>query len=129
LVTASAARSNDPVSSRRFRTCAAFVQGLFETRVAVERLQRPGAFARQVRDGLDRHRPPIPFAERRARMAGRRILVVEEGGEVAGFAELEEDGHLDMLYVRKDAVGRGVGRRLYGRSSGGQRSRSRTGLH
>jgi GNAT superfamily N-acetyltransferase len=52
-------------------------------------------------------------------MAGRRILVVEEGGEVAGFAELEEDGHLDMLYVRKDAVGRGVGRRLYGRSSGG----------
>jgi GNAT superfamily N-acetyltransferase len=62
-------------------------------------------------------------------MAGRRILVVEEGGEVAGLAELEEDGHLDMLYVRKDAVGRGVGRRLYGRSSGGQRSRSRTGLH
>jgi GNAT superfamily N-acetyltransferase len=105
------------------------VQGLFETRVAVERLQRPGAFARQVRDGLDRHRPPIPFAERRARMAGRRILVVEEGGEVAGFAELEEDGRLDILYVRKDAVGRGVGRRLYGRSSGGQRSRSRTGLY
>ena len=52
-------------------------------------------------------------------MAGRRILVVEEGGEVAGFAELEEDGRLDILYVRKDAVGRGVGRRLYGRSSGG----------
>ena len=48
-----------------------------------------------------------------ARMAGRRTLVAEEGGEVVGFAELERDGHLDMLYLRKDAVGRGVGRRLY----------------
>jgi len=47
------------------------------------------------------------------RMAGRRTLVAEEGGEVVGFAELEYDGRLDMLYVRKDAVGRGVGRRLY----------------
>jgi putative acetyltransferase len=48
-----------------------------------------------------------------ARMAARRTLVAEEGGEVVGFAELEDDGRLDMLYVRKDAVGRGVGRRLY----------------
>ena len=48
-----------------------------------------------------------------ARMAGRRTLVAEEGGEVVGFAELEYDGRLDMLYVRKDAVGQGVGRRLY----------------
>ena len=48
-----------------------------------------------------------------ARMAGRWTLVAEEGGEVVGFAELEYDGRLDMLYVRKDAVGRGVGRRLY----------------
>jgi len=59
--------------------------------------------------------PRVPDAEEwHARMAGRRTLVAEEGGEVIGFAELEEDGHLDMLYVRKDAVGRGVGRRLYG---------------
>src|SRR3712207_9461104 len=46
-------------------------------------------------------------------MADRRTLVAEEGGEVVGFAELEEDGHLDMLYVRGGSVGRGVGRRLY----------------
>jgi putative acetyltransferase len=39
--------------------------------------------------------------------------VAEEGGEVVGFCELEEDGHLDMFYVRKDAVGRGIGRSLY----------------
>ena len=46
-------------------------------------------------------------------MAGRRTLVVQEGDEVDGFAELEDGGHLDILYVRKDAVGRGVGRLLY----------------
>ncbi len=48
-----------------------------------------------------------------SRMVGRRTLVAEEGGEVVGFAELEDDGRLDMLYVRGDTVGRGVGRRLY----------------
>lgn len=37
-------------------------------------------------------------------MAGRRTLVAEEDAEVVGFAELEGDGHLDMLYLRKDAV-------------------------
>lgn len=46
-------------------------------------------------------------------MAGRRTLVAEEGGEVVGFTELEGDGHLDMLYVRQDTVGRGIGQRLY----------------
>ena len=58
--------------------------------------------------------PGVPEPEEwNARMSGRRTLVAEEGGEVVGFAELEGDGHLDMLYLRKDAVGRGVGRRLY----------------
>ena len=59
--------------------------------------------------------PGVPdAAEWHYRMNERRTLVAEEGGEVVGFAELEEDGHLDMLYLRKDAVGRGVGLRLYG---------------
>lgn len=58
--------------------------------------------------------PGVPDVEEwHARMADRRTLVVEEGGEVAGFAELEGDGHLDTLYLRKDVVGRGIGRRLY----------------
>ncbi len=47
------------------------------------------------------------------RMSGRHTLVAEESGEVVGFAELEADGHLDMLYCRADAVGRGVGSLLY----------------
>src|ERR671917_1738280 len=58
--------------------------------------------------------PAVPDAgEWHDRMAGRRTLVAKEGGEVVGFCELEEDGHLDMFYVRKDAVGRGIGRSLY----------------
>jgi putative acetyltransferase len=58
--------------------------------------------------------PGLPELEEwHARMAGRRTLVAEESGEVVGFAELENDGRLDMLYVRRDTVGRGVGRLLY----------------
>jgi putative acetyltransferase len=57
--------------------------------------------------------PEVPDAEAwHERMSGRCTLVAEWGGEVVGFAELEEGGHLDMLYVRADAVGRGVGTRL-----------------
>ena len=39
--------------------------------------------------------------------------MAEEAGEVVGFAELKGDRHLEMLYVRADAVGSGVGWRLY----------------
>lgn len=48
-----------------------------------------------------------------ARMQSRCTLVAEEEGEVVAFAELEEDGHLDMFYCRQDRVGQGVGSRLY----------------
>ena len=58
--------------------------------------------------------PSVPDPhEWHSRMVGRWTLVAEENGEVVGFAELEGDGHLDMLYVRGDTVGKGVGRRLY----------------
>ncbi len=58
--------------------------------------------------------PAIPDArEWHDRMTGCKTLVAEEGGEVVGFCELEEDGHLDMFYLRKDVVGRGIGRLLY----------------
>jgi putative acetyltransferase len=57
--------------------------------------------------------PGVPDPDEwHARMVTRKTLVAEEDGQVVGFAELEEDGHLDMLYVRKDIVGRGVGKRL-----------------
>ncbi len=56
--------------------------------------------------------PPDPDVWH-ARMSGRHTLVAAKDGEVVGFIELEEDGHLDMLYCRRDFVGRGVGSLLY----------------
>lgn len=64
----------------------------------------------QVRAWAPKTPDPASWHER---MSGRHTLVADEGGEVVGFAELEEDGHLDMLYCRADAVGRGVGSLLY----------------
>ncbi|MGB3632732.1 MAG: GNAT family N-acetyltransferase [Rubrobacteraceae bacterium] len=58
--------------------------------------------------------PEIPDASAwHHRMASRKTLVAAENDEVVGFAELEEDGHLDMFYLRKDAVGRGIAKHLY----------------
>lgn len=59
-----------------------------------------------------RRKPPDPAAWH-VRSSSRYTLVAEEGGEVVGFTELEGDGHLDMLYSRKDYVGRGIGSQLY----------------
>lgn len=68
--------------------------------------------------------PEVPDAEEwHARMSGHRTLVAEEDGEVVGFVELKEDGDLDMLYVRKDAVRRGIGQRLYNAAEQEARSR------
>ena len=47
------------------------------------------------------------------RISGRHTLVADEAGEVVGFAELEDGGHLGMLYRRAGAVGRGVGSGLH----------------
>jgi putative acetyltransferase len=58
--------------------------------------------------------PEVPDPDAwHGRMSGRHTLVADEGGEVVGFAEWEEDGHLDMLYCRPDAIGRSVGSGLY----------------
>src|SRR2546429_10006539 len=43
------------------------------------------------------------------RLAGRLTLVGLLEGALAGFAALEEPGHLDMLYVHPAAAGQGLG--------------------
>ncbi len=47
-----------------------------------------------------------------SRFAGRFVVVAEDQGRPAGFAELEANGHLDRVYVSADHQGQGVGRAL-----------------
>jgi putative acetyltransferase len=47
-----------------------------------------------------------------ARFAGRFVVVAEDAGGLAGFAELEVNGHIDRMYVSVDHQGQGVGRVL-----------------
>lgn len=47
-----------------------------------------------------------------ARFAGRFVVVAEAEGQIAGFAELEADGHIDRFYVSADHQRLGVGTAL-----------------
>ena len=58
---------------------------------------------------------------------GRYVVVAQdEAGRLLGFADLEADGHLDMLYVAPEAEGQHVGSHLYGAIEAHARRR---GLH
>lgn len=48
----------------------------------------------------------------RARRLSRPTWVAIRGGMVAGFADLEPDGHLDMMFVHPEHQGAGVASRL-----------------
>jgi len=48
----------------------------------------------------------------RERFAGRVVLIAEVNQQIAGFAELERDGHIDRFYVSADHQRMGVGRSL-----------------
>jgi putative acetyltransferase len=44
-----------------------------------------------------------------ARRSGKPTFVAEYDGQVAGFTDLDGEGHIDMFYVNPDIQGRGVG--------------------
>jgi putative acetyltransferase len=46
------------------------------------------------------------------RCAAKSTWIAERDGRVAGFSDLEADGHVDMLYVHPDFQRRGVARAL-----------------
>lgn len=46
------------------------------------------------------------------RLSGRPTFVAEAAEEIAGFSDLEPDGHIDMMFVHADHQGRGVARAL-----------------
>lgn len=48
-----------------------------------------------------------------ARLEGQRILVEETGGRILGFMSLRSDGYLDFAYIRPEARGAGLFRRLF----------------
>ena len=47
------------------------------------------------------------------RWVERDLLYIDENGQYLGFGDLENDGHLDFLYIAPEAEGRGVGSALY----------------
>jgi predicted N-acetyltransferase YhbS len=46
------------------------------------------------------------------KLSGRLCLVAERQGQVVGFGDVEEDGHLDHLFTHADHQVRGVGRAI-----------------
>ncbi|HUA22481.1 MAG TPA: GNAT family N-acetyltransferase [Steroidobacteraceae bacterium] len=58
--------------------------------------------------------PPDDIDEKRfgEKRASRPTWVAEVQGRIAGFTDLEPDGHVDMLYVHPDFERRGVARAL-----------------
>lgn len=50
-----------------------------------------------------------------SRLKARQPLLAMDGDRLAGFIELESDGHIDCFYVDPDYQHRGVGTQLYER--------------
>ena len=54
----------------------------------------------------------VDTAKWNAEFTARRAVVATENGVTVGFADMDESGYLDRLYVHKDYQGRGIGRAL-----------------
>lgn len=48
----------------------------------------------------------------RARLAAKKTWVGDDAGRICGFAEFEDTGHIDAVYVHADYQGKGVASRL-----------------
>ena len=55
----------------------------------------------------------VDMAKWRERIRARNPFVVEDNGQILGFAELEPDGGIDYFYCHHEHLRRGVGRMLY----------------
>jgi len=70
--------------------------------------------ARYTAEELEAWAPTPPdHSHWRERLALKKPYVAEREGEIVGFIELEDDGHIDCFYTHRDHQRRGVGRRLY----------------
>ena len=57
---------------------------------------------------------------RRRDLAAQTTLVATLGGEIVGFGSIDAQGELDLLFVRRDCVGQGVGTLLCDRLEEGR---------
>src|SRR5882724_9083022 len=72
---------------------------------AVREIARKDYSPVQVAAGAPDARDTVKFAARRT---AKPTFVAEYKGQVAGFTDLDEDGHIDMFYVNPDFQRRGV---------------------
>lgn len=56
---------------------------------------------------------PDPQQWRTERIRSHQIFVADDQGTIAGFGELEADGHIDCFYCHHHYQRRGVGRAIY----------------
>lgn len=54
-------------------------------------------------------------AKWQARLASGQVWVCEEQGRIAGFARVEPDGYIDLIFVHPDIQGQGVAALLFNR--------------
>jgi putative acetyltransferase len=59
--------------------------------------------------------PSKPNPDQYLRQAEGRIFLVavDDDGMIAGYGDLEPNGHIDHLYCRPDVVGTGIGSAIY----------------
>lgn len=55
---------------------------------------------------------PPDYAAWKSRFAKKQPFVASKQNVIVGFIELEDDGHIDCLYVHTEYQGLGIGRRL-----------------
>jgi putative acetyltransferase len=96
------------MQTRQFRSeDAAAIGALF--RDTIRRINRRDYSAEQVRAWAPDEIDAASWGEK---LAMRFSIVVETEGVIVGFGDIEDDGHLDHLYVHADHQGCGVGRLL-----------------
>jgi putative acetyltransferase len=62
---------------------------------------------------IDAWAPPVMDEQRwKQRLSDHHTFVAEIDGVIVGFADFEDNGHLDCFYCHKDYQGVGVGKRL-----------------
>ena len=47
------------------------------------------------------------------RLREQQVVICESGSRIAGFASMENNGHLDLMYVHPESMRQGVATRLY----------------